>query len=704
MFSQPISTSEPLSLFSRREHPTRVPEGITGDRRGPLGALPTNSFISNIFDFNQTLPIYLDPYSVWYSRDEGLVGLAISHQTAAQRAYAPGDPPVANYSNATYVRSMVLGSTDFSGGSRLQIDSINHLSANINFRNSDSQYLLIPTLQGMGFVTGIYYNLIPKISSSIGISSVVGAAGPRSNISKYVITLNNEAIWSMYVTIPSGQSVSFATSGPNDIVASNSVNGCVIQLCFGNNSAYDSAAGCYPTGCLISGSTNGSTGSYSLRWTTRGTSNSGTTLMYALPHHVQTFTSAMSLRRTDLTIDSLVCGTARGYLTNEFLMNVSIPSAVSFEPYTTIPNSSPSYTNAALSAITAAAEEEARHDVLSMSNVDSMYTSGKILDKYAYVLYVCHRILNRRDLTTTLSASLRSAIERFSNNSQIHPLNYETTWRGIVSSGGMDGDPGQDYGNSYYNDHHFHYGYHIHAAAIAAQVDSDLGGDWISSIRDWVNDLIRDVANPSSEDTYFPVSRSFDWFNGHSWARGLSGSADGKDEESSSEDYNFAYAMKMWARVISDEDMEARADLMLGVMRGAMNNYMYYSDGNNLEPAQFVGNKVSGIKFQNKIDHTTYFGTNEEYIHGIHMLPITPISSFLRGPTFVRQEWEQILSRIINNVGGGWRGILMLNVALYDPRASFNFFNGSSYNSSYLDNGMSLTWSLAYTAGVGGAS
>jgi endoglucanase Acf2 len=39
----------------------------------------------------------------------------------------------------------------------------------------------------------------------------------------------------------------------------------------------------------------------------------------------------------------------------------------------------------------------------------------------------------------------------------------------------------------------------------------------------------------------------FDWYHGHSFAKGLFESADGKDEESSSEDAFFAYAIKMWA-------------------------------------------------------------------------------------------------------------------------------------------------------------
>ena len=86
------------------------------------------------------------------------------------------------------------------------------------------------------------------------------------------------------------------------------------------------------------------------------------------------------------------------------------------------------------------------------------------------------------------------------------------------------GDAGVDFGNTYYNDHHFHYGYHILAAATIGHVDQE----WAMANKDYVNLLVRDVANPSKDDKFFPMWRSFDWYHGHSWAHGLYAAADGK--------------------------------------------------------------------------------------------------------------------------------------------------------------------------------
>ncbi len=121
----------------------------------------------------------------------------------------------------------------------------------------------------------------------------------------------------------------------------------------------------------------------------------------------------------------------------------------------------------------------------------------------------------------------------------------------------MDGNSGDDFGNTYYNDHHFQfvpllpfsppyqyadrpsYGYFIYTAAVIGYLDPT----WLPENAPYVNALVRDIANPSTSDSYFPVSRMFDWYHGHSWAHGLYETGDGKDEESSSEDTMSAYAM-----------------------------------------------------------------------------------------------------------------------------------------------------------------
>lgn len=139
--------------------------------------------------------------------------------------------------------------------------------------------------------------------------------------------------------------------------------------------------------------------------------------------------------------------------------------------------------------------------------------------------------------------------------------------------------------------HHFHYGYHVHAAAVIASMDPM----WLTADnKAYVNALVRDFANPSADDPYFPVQRSFDWFSGHSWAKGLFASADGKDQESGSEDYFATYAMKMWGEAIGDKNMVARATLILAIQKRAFNTYFLLEKGNSIHPAEFEPNMVTG--------------------------------------------------------------------------------------------------------------
>jgi endo-1,3(4)-beta-glucanase len=107
--------------------------------------------------------------------------------------------------------------------------------------------------------------------------------------------------------------------------------------------------------------------------------------------------------------------------------------------------------------------------------------------------------------------------------------------------------------------------------------------------------LVRDAANSDSCDDLFPFSRSFDWYHGHSWAKGLFESLDGKDEESTSEDAMFAYAIKMWGKTIGDASMEARGNLQLTILRRTLHSYFLMKSTNVNQPSNFIANKVTGI-------------------------------------------------------------------------------------------------------------
>lgn len=692
IFSSPISTDEPPSNLNKKAGQKGVPKNISND-----SPLQTNSFYSNMFVDNQDAGVWTHPYSVWYS-NKGSYGLLIYHARQNDRVFTGGDPPNAFY-YPTGVKELVLSAKDFDEKTEFSVINMSKFAATARFGSKDN-HMDAPLVQGMGFVTATYSNTTPQIKSEVAFKSFDKQDSPKDGIDKYRIELQNGTLWSMYVTIPQGTQFLFTQPDSKTILSSGAVSGVVIQLCFDQNDVYDKAAGCYPTDASIEATVDGSNCTYKLNYKTTGGSNSNTTLIFALPHHVDSFTDNTKKTNSFFKLPSTTLGDMTGCLTNSLEMQETLPTDIGFDPYTTIEGKKANFSDQAKSAISSAAKDEANKNVDDESNVNSMYTSGKILAKYALILYTTHFILKDDDTTKKLLDSLKNAIGRFQKNQQQFPLIYDTNFKGIVSSAPQD----QDFGNGLYNDHHFHYGYHIHAAAIVAKVDKDLGGNWLDDIKPWINSLARDIANPSSEDKYFPVSRNFDFFIGHSWAKGLFASYDGKDEESTSEDYNHAYALKCWGNVIGDQNLENRGNLMLAILKRALNSYALYKDDNEVEPSKYIPNKVAGISFENKLNYTTYFGNQPEYIHGIHMIPITPVSSFIRLPEFVKQEWNKKLSSVVNNVLGGFRSILELNVALYDPDSSYKFFNDQQFNKEWLDNGLSRTWALAYGAGVGAST
>jgi endo-1,3(4)-beta-glucanase len=178
---------------------------------------------------------------------------------------------------------------------------------------------------------------------------------------------------------------------------------------------------------------------------------------------------------------------------------------------------------------------------------------------------------------------------------------------------------------------------------------------------------------------------------------------DGKNQESSSEDIMAIYAIKMWGQVIKDTNMVARANLQLAVMRRSFQDYYYYNTDNTVQPKNFIGNKVAGILFENKIDHTTFFDPSIEAIQGIHMIPILPPSNLARTNRFVKEEWAAYFDNgRIDKIDNAWKGIAYANYATIEPKKAWAFFNSTSFQANWIDGGASRTWYLAYAGALGG--
>ncbi|KPC73414.1 hypothetical protein ADL35_27615, partial [Streptomyces sp. NRRL WC-3753] len=97
---------------------------------------------------------------------------------------------------------------------------------------------------------------------------------------------------------------------------------------------------------------------------------------------------------------------------------------------------------------------------------------------------------------------LQDRLEEWFTAGGASEFSYDTEWKTLT------GYPASYGSDSELNDHHFHYGYYVYAAAIVAQYDAGWAAD--SAWGGMVKTLIRDTANPSRTDTAFPFLRGFD--------------------------------------------------------------------------------------------------------------------------------------------------------------------------------------------------
>ncbi|OTB13358.1 glycoside hydrolase family 81 protein [Daldinia sp. EC12] len=705
IFEKPIATSAPASSFPvQKDHPVSR-KGIN-DNSGPIG---TNKFYANFFLGNQTSPTYVHPYSVAWAHGQGASsswGLAISHIDANQIVYgqASKETGAAKYFlNPVGIHSLCLSALELGPNTNLTTDNLTAHSANVNLHTDKNAKPLVifPLVQGMGFVTAIYKGGTPLINTGIYFKTVTKSIkGPKPGVTKYTLYLEDGKVWHVYAFSEKGDTFDLTVVNNGMAKAEKPFNG-VIQVAKDPGEAesvIDRASGVYPVNVTLSGSISGSKGTYKFTFEKAGISDDKP-LIYALPHHVDSFDEATHNSITTAKLQTTTKGIAVGVVADSWTMvEPHMPISMGLAPWDPVDGEKKTLKDAAINVITPIAMNETAQDALHQSDQNSMYFSGKALAKFAGICYTANDLLKNRELAENGLKNLKAAFNRFSSNKQQFPLYYETGWGGLVSSATyLTGNDGADFGNTFYNDHHFHYGYFIYAAAIIGYLDPS----WLTKDNvDYVNALVRDIANPSPLDKYFPVSRNFDWYHGHSWAHGLYETSDGKDQESSSEDAMHAYAIKVWGNTIKDANMEARGNLMLSIIARALNRYYLYTEDNEVQPSQFVGNRVAGILFENKCDHNTYFGGNIEYIQGIHMLPLLPSTKLTRPANFVKQEWATYFDKgRAENVEGGWKGILFANLATVDPKAAWDFFTRKDFNPGWLDGGASLTWYLAYCAG-----
>ena len=298
------------------------------------------------------------------------------------------------------------------------------------------------------------------------------------------------------------------------------------------------------------------------------------------------------------------------------------------------------------------------------------YWYGKALSASAQLMCVAEQ---EGDLTLrdTLLASLKQHLETWFRGEG--PNGYFVKDNKV---GALFGFP-EEYGSvAHLNDHHFHYGYWINAAAQVALRDPFWAqeGQWGGM----VNLIAADIATVQREQKDFPFIRNFDSYEGHSWASGDADFIDGNNQESSSEAVNAWAGLILWGEATHNKTMRDLGIWLYTTETESISDYWF--DQRHTVFAKEFGKVVAAQVFGGRYSYNTWWTEEPRQIQGINLMPITPASLYLgRDPSYIVQfmsklgpEKRAYLKRGMDDGTPSdiWQDILMSYYALAEPQAA----------------------------------
>lgn len=187
--------------------------------------------------------------------------------------------------------------------------------------------------------------------------------------------------------------------------------------------------------------------------------------------------------------------------------------------------------------------------------------------------------------------------------------------------------------------------------------------------------LIRTIANPDERDSYFTTWRHKDWYQGSSWASGITTTPpNGRNQESSSEAIAAYEAVALYGQVMTDvwravgsteKTSSAQTVLKAGQVLLASeirSTQMYWhvfpaQGGIKIYPSSYKQHVV-GILWQTMVQFQTWFGGAPYLAFGIQMLPFTPISEARDSPAWLKSMYSAFEESCLTDAKcyeTGWR-------------------------------------------------
>lgn len=228
---------------------------------------------------------------------------------------------------------------------------------------------------------------------------------------------------------------------------------------------------------------------------------------------------------------------------------------------------------------------------------------------------------------------------------EIFLLKTEPVWKGVITQADFlnywdpENYPLGSFGNSFYNDHHFQWGYFYFVLAVLWTLDKIESISIFTTFSSRIEQLLRDTCNPSTDNIAYKA-RNKDFYAGHSWATGFppnlppsnpgaptSGPIE-RNEESAGEAVNCYWSAYHLANLLGFTSIANTAKSLLFSEYNASIAYNWFDGLQNNSilgrsaAASLIGNRYKKVDVQygsNPADHNGRMNS----IYDILGLPIT---------------------------------------------------------------------------------
>ena len=558
-----------------------APTGLWASSRPPL---PTNASWQNlVLDSGQTRLDIL-PYQI--KAEPTLLDVA-----SAGLTYSTTGVPIVSVQE---IMQLKVGAAEFNGVTNPPVVAHDLLSVTLRYGSSPAT-MTVPLVYGMPYVTFQYAGARPRILPGVDetapgfpvffrIATVNGSATSPVTGTKFKLALTDGSTWLLYAS----SSITFNWN-QGEMVAPTAFTG-TLRLANLPSSGAEVVLDAHAATIATAGEPNVTIACdvATLRFAYQ-TSGTGPLLVAAMPHQLARMATPAPTALTYSTMSGTLTGveapTASG--TSTLTMTLPLSTITWSAPQPIAQARVAAVRDALLVGYNGAPPDKDFVPDAAVVEVDA-YFGGKQLAKLARLALIADD-LQETSTAATLRARLRPLLAKWLEWNNPNPFVYDTTWGGLVTTRAL-ANPSLDFGQGRYNDHHFHYGYFLYAAAALAKGDPEFATRYQPGLLA----LVRDIANPSGSDPHFPRFRHMDFFRSHSWASGLLNNAYGRDQESTSEAVNAWYGMQLLGLVLGDARMSEIGRLLLALEVDGARTYWQIPNSSTIYGDPFRQNMCVG--------------------------------------------------------------------------------------------------------------